>query len=73
MQRSEHMKTTATQGGLLELDAACGLYNLQVVVCVKAKNHFVVVGRDGRRTATFDYDEGFWDLLSAYVILPSRQ
>eukprot|EP00975_Prorocentrum_lima_P028123 5909559-Prorocentrum_lima.AAC.1 len=67
------MKTTATQGGLVELDAACGLYNLQVVVCVKAKNHFVVVGREGRRTATLDYDEGFWDLLSAYVILPSRQ
>eukprot|EP00975_Prorocentrum_lima_P011519 2449501-Prorocentrum_lima.AAC.1 len=62
--RCEYMKTTATQGGLVELDAACALYNLQVVVCVKAKNHFVVMGREGRRTATLDYDDGFWDLLS---------
>eukprot|EP00975_Prorocentrum_lima_P008299 1771901-Prorocentrum_lima.AAC.1 len=29
MQRCEYMKTTATRGGLVELDAACGLYNLQ--------------------------------------------
>eukprot|EP00975_Prorocentrum_lima_P025833 5435279-Prorocentrum_lima.AAC.1 len=67
------MQNTATQGGLVELEAACARYNLQVIVCVNAKNHFVVMGREGRRTATLNYDSGFWDLLSAYVILPSRQ
>eukprot|EP00975_Prorocentrum_lima_P039345 8270009-Prorocentrum_lima.AAC.1 len=73
MRRSEHMRSTATQGGLLELNAACEVYRIQAVVCVKAKNHFIVLGQEGRRTATFDYDDGFWDLLSAFVLLPSRQ
>eukprot|EP00975_Prorocentrum_lima_P051033 10690785-Prorocentrum_lima.AAC.1 len=73
MQRAEHMRITATQGGLLELNAACEAYHMQAVVCVRAKDHFVVLGKEGRRTATLDYDDGFWELLHAFVLLPSRQ
>eukprot|EP00975_Prorocentrum_lima_P014933 3167692-Prorocentrum_lima.AAC.1 len=38
MQRAEHMRVTATNGGLLELNAACATYYIQVVICAKAKD-----------------------------------
>eukprot|EP00975_Prorocentrum_lima_P048674 10184458-Prorocentrum_lima.AAC.1 len=38
MQRAEQMRITATNGGLLELNAACAAYCIQVVVCAKAKD-----------------------------------
>eukprot|EP00975_Prorocentrum_lima_P053838 11297269-Prorocentrum_lima.AAC.1 len=66
------MRITATQGGLRELSAACTAYCMQAVVCVRAEDRFIVIGQEGRRTATFLYEDGFWDLLKPFVFLPSR-
>eukprot|EP00975_Prorocentrum_lima_P003517 768838-Prorocentrum_lima.AAC.1 len=66
MQRAERMRVTATNGGLLELNAVCATYYIQVVICAKAKDNFLVLGQEGRWTVTLDYDNGFWELLHAF-------
>eukprot|EP00975_Prorocentrum_lima_P013367 2837541-Prorocentrum_lima.AAC.1 len=71
-QYAEHMRTTAIEGGLLELRAACTEYCMQAVVCARAEDRFIVIGQEGRGTATFLYEDGFWDLLKPFVRLPSR-
>eukprot|EP00975_Prorocentrum_lima_P009219 1963215-Prorocentrum_lima.AAC.1 len=64
------MRVSATNGGLLEWNAACAAYCIQVVVCARAEDKFIVLGKEGRRTATLVYEDGFWDLLNSFVLLP---
>eukprot|EP00975_Prorocentrum_lima_P058320 12240026-Prorocentrum_lima.AAC.1 len=57
----------ATGGGIFEISAACHAYFLQVIICVRQVDRFIVVGAEGRRTLTLSYDRGQWDLIAYRV------
>eukprot|EP00975_Prorocentrum_lima_P008800 1877310-Prorocentrum_lima.AAC.1 len=53
LRNAEHIRIHATNGGLVELNAACATDCMQAVVCARAEDKFIVLGKEGRRTATF--------------------
>eukprot|EP00975_Prorocentrum_lima_P039613 8322903-Prorocentrum_lima.AAC.1 len=52
LQSAEYIRVYAANGGLTEINAVCEAYCIQVVVCARAEDKFIVLGKEGRRTAT---------------------
>eukprot|EP00975_Prorocentrum_lima_P058690 12308818-Prorocentrum_lima.AAC.1 len=62
----------ASQGGLLELSAACSAFRLQALVYDAERDQYIIVGKKDRQVMPLCYHDYHWSLIHHGVRLPSR-
>eukprot|EP00975_Prorocentrum_lima_P013789 2931224-Prorocentrum_lima.AAC.1 len=63
----------ASQGGLLELSAACSAFRLQALVYDQAREQYIIMGTKDRIVIPLCFHDFHWSLIHRAVRLPDAE